>query len=241
MHNQTFQPMKKLQVIKILTLFLVYAAHAQVNLQSANIDAIMMNQGASKIFRNSKGQSADIQGTPYLQKMFGLAKVENVTQKYYMRYNVYEDEFEFITPKNDTLILDKIKDFSRITFTGTNKKYVLVDYTNRGGKYTKGYLIDLYTNGSYNLFLKENISFHSGKIAKTSLEKDMPARYSKSDNTYYFKNKDNGIIEFPETKKQLTKLFPDKKDAIESFIRENKIEFDVESDRIKIINFLTTL
>ena len=36
----------------------------------------------------------------------------------------------------------------------------------------------------------------------------------------------------------LLKLFPDKKEAIENFIKENKIDFDIEKDRIKIINFL---
>ena len=224
-----------------LILTLVSSTFAQVDLQFANIDAIMMKQGASKIFRNPKVQNADIQGTPYLQKSFGLAKVENVKQKYYMRYNVYQDEFEFITPKNDTLILDKIKDFSRITFEGLNKKYVLIDYTNSAGKYTNGYLIELYLKGSFILFMKENISFHSGRIAKTSLEKDMPARYSASDNTYYFKNNEKGIIEFPENKKQLFKLFPEKKQEIEVFLKESKVSFSEDSDKVKIIDFLSTL
>ncbi len=233
--------MKNLLMTTALILTLVSSTFAQVDLQFANIDAIMMKQGASKIFRNPKVQNADIQGTPYLQKSFGLAKVENVKQKYYMRYNVYQDEFEFITPKNDTLILDKIKDFSRITFEGLNKKYVLIDYTNSAGKYTNGYLIELYLKGSFILFMKENISFHSGRIAKTSLEKDMPARYSASDNTYYFKNNEKGIIEFPENKKQLFKLFPEKKQEIEVFLKESKVSFSEDSDKVKIIDFLSTL
>jgi hypothetical protein len=233
--------MKNSFILPIIVLLLAGSMHAQVDIQVGNIDAIMLNQGASKVFRNSKNQRKDIQGSPYMQKMFGLARVENVKQKYYMRYNVNADEFEFITPKNDTLILDKIKDFSKITFVGTNKKYELVNYINSSGKYTTGYLNELHNKGNYILYVKENISFYDGKIAKTSLEKDMPARYVKSDNTYFFLNKEKGIVEFPSSKKQLVKLFPEQKEAIESFLKTNKVGFDEDFDRIKIIDFLATL
>lgn len=233
--------MKKQLNITFLFLVLSFSTNAQVNLQLGNLDAIMLQQGAGKIFRNSKIKDSKIQGSPYLQKMFAAAKVENVTQKYFMRYNVFEDEFEFITPKNDTLILDKIKDFNKITFSGTNKKYVLVEYTNSGGKLTKGYLIELYLKGKSGLYEKENISFYPGKIAKTSLEKDMPARYAKADPRYYFNSSETNIIEFPENKKQLFKLFPEKKSVIEAFLKENKIDFDLETDKIRIIDFLATI
>ncbi len=233
--------MKTSTLYKFIVLLICSTLQAQVDIQNGNLDAIMLNQGASKVFRNAKNQGKQIQGSPYLQKMFGLAKVDNVAQKYYMRYNVNADEFEFITPKNDTLILDKITDFSKITFVGTGKKYELLDYTNDGGKYMKGYLIELHNKGNYTLYLKENISFYDGKIAKTSLEKDMPARFVKTDNTYYFKKSDKGIVEFPSSKKQLIKLFPEHKAVIESFLKENKVGFDEDYDRIKIIDFLSTL
>ncbi len=136
-----------------LILSVISATHAQVDLHFANLDAIMMKQGASKVFRNSKNNGTKIQGTPYLQQMFAIAKVENVNQKYYMRYNVFADEFEFITPKNDTLVLDKIKDFSNITFTGINKKYALVDYINIREKSVKGYLIESYSKVNCKLYM----------------------------------------------------------------------------------------
>jgi hypothetical protein len=233
--------MKKEIIAALLIFFLIFSTSAQVDLQFGNIDAIMMNQGASKVFRNSKNNQRKIEGTPYNQQMFAIAKVENVTQKYYMRYNVYDDEFEFITPKNDTLILDRINDFSNITFTGTNKKYVLLDYTNSLGKLVKGYLIDLYSKGNYTLYSKEKVTYYDGKIAKTSLEKEMPPRFVKSENEYYFKNKENIITEFPDSKKKLIKLFPDQKSNIETFIKDNKIDFDLDSDKKRIVDFLSSM
>lgn len=194
---------------------------------------------AGKIFRNPAATKNKIQGSPYVQKMFASANVENLNIKAYMRYNVLNDEFEFITPKNDTLILDKIEDFSSIYFSGLNKRYKLTQYTN-DKKLAYGYLIEVYKKGDFGLFRKENISFIEGKVAKTSLETSMPAKYTKSEDSYFLKNKET-ISEFPGNKKQLIKLFPEKKAAIESFFKDNKISFDEDSDRIKIIDFIATL
>lgn len=180
-------------------------------------------------------------GSPYNNKSFAPANVENVAQKAMMRYNVYRDELEFITAKNDTLILDKIDDFSNIVFSGTNKKYMLVNYTGSNGKSERGYLISIHGNGDFLLFKKENIRLYEGKVAKTSLERDMPAKYVKADDTYFLKMKDGAIVEFPESKKQLIKLFPDKKQSIEIFLKEKNISFNEAADRIKIIDFLAEM
>ena len=181
-----------------------------------------------------------IVGSPYTQKMFAQAKVGTVEQKNFMRYNVFNDEFEFISNQKDTLILDKIEDFGTIVFPETNKKFQLVTYTNSKNKLFYGYLQNLKENNGFAIFKKENIQYVDAKIAKTSMEVNMPAKYVKMDDTFYLKNKDKGTSEFPDNKKGLLKLFPDKKEAIETFLKENKIDFDSESDLMKIIDFIVT-
>ena len=105
----------------------------------------------------------------------------------------------------------------------------------------KGYLVELYSNGSFSLYKKEAITYYAGKKARTSQESDLPASYSKVSYSYFFKTKTGNIIPFPESKKQLIKLYPDNKEGIEAFLKENKIDFDADADRIKIIHFLSTL
>jgi hypothetical protein len=195
---------------------------------------------AGKIFRNpAKGKNRP-QGSPYMQQMFASANVESLSIKANMRYNAFNDEFEFVSQKGDTLVLDKIEDFNNIFFSGLNKRYKLAQYTDAKGKLFYGYLIDVYQKGNYGVLKKENISFVEEKVAKTTLEVNMPAKYVKSGDTFYLK-KDTVISEFPETKKQLVKLFPEKKEQLEAFVKENKISFSEDSDRIKIVNFLATL
>ncbi|NHM06777.1 hypothetical protein G4D82_06065 [Flavobacterium sp. CYK-4] len=230
--------MKKHITALIHILFFAMTSMAQINVNDTNLDAVILRQGAGKVFRNPKNSQEKILGSPYHQLMFAQAKVDNVAQKYFMRYNNYADEFEFITPKNDTLVLDKIDDFSNITILGTNKKYKLVTYSPNSEKPKKGYLIELYQKSSFGLYKREWTSYYAGKKAKTTLEKDMPPRYNKEKDYYYLKDGNGNISDFPESKKQLFKLFPDKKEAIETFVKDNKIDFDLEADRIKIINFL---
>lgn len=195
---------------------------------------------AGKIFHNGIKDTKNPQGSPYLNPNFSFVKVESVEEKSKMRYNVYKDEFEFITAKNDTLILDKLEDFKNLNFIATNTKYKLVNYLNLDDKFQFGYLIDVYQKNDFGLFKKENIGLTEEKIAKTSLEQNMPAKYYSSNDIYFLKTKDK-IFEFPSSRKKLVKVFPDKKDSIETFVKENKIDFDKDLDRIKIVDFLSTL
>ena len=224
--------MKKLLFITFLFLLttIAFSQSLQKEVQHPDI--------AGKLFRNPKNNAAKPQGMPYSQKMFGFANVEKLNINAYMRYNVVNDEFEFITKKNDTLILDKIEDFSTIKFPEMRLKYILTPYVNRG-KLVYGYLIDFYDKGDFGLYKKENISFVEEKPAKTSLEINMPAKYSKIGDSYFLKTKES-IIEFPSNKKGLFKLFPDKKQILEDFIKESKIDFDEVSSYIKIVDFLAT-
>jgi len=217
--------MKKLKYLLFFGIIFQISMYAQLPVKT------------SKYHSNLKTK---IVGTTYTQKMFAQAKVGTLEQKHFMRYNVFNDEFEFISTQKDTLILDKIEDFGTIFFAEINKKYQLVAYTNSKNKLFYGYLQNLKEVNGMVLFKKENIQFVEAKQAKTSMEVDMPAKYVKTNDTFYLKNKDKGIIEFPENKKGFLKLFPDKKEAIEAFLKESKIDFDTESDLIKIIDLIAT-
>lgn len=195
---------------------------------------------SGKIFHNSTPLKTKPEGSPYIVFQFYPAKVEHVEKPSKMRYNAFSDEFEFITEKRDTLILDKKTEFGNITFVSTNISYHLLNYTKSNKDYT-GYLILLTELKNLSLFKKENIGLTEEKIAKTTLETSMPPRYFKDENEYYLSLKNHSIIEFPNNKKHLIKQFPDKKEAIENYMKQNDFNFDKENDVIKICEFLDTL
>lgn len=193
---------------------------------------------ASRLFHNPSKSGAAPEGSPYIQTAFAKAKVVKAGVDAFMRYNAFSDEFEFINAKNDTLVLDKIDDFSDIDFAGLRKKYRLLAYTDSHNKLSYGYLILLSQKNDIALYKKESVNFTEAKVAKTTLERSMPARYTKGGDAYFIKVKDGTATEFPDGKKDLCKMFPDKKAAIESFIKENKIDLDSEADKMRIVDFL---
>ncbi len=196
---------------------------------------------AGKIFHNPTSETNRILGTPYTQTKFAYAEIENIPDKHFMRYNAYSDNFEFITFKNDTLEMEKMDNINNITFTKPYKKYSYLNYISNTKGRKKGYLVEMYTKGDFLLYKKEAVTFYAGKKAKNTLETDISANYSKVSYSYFFKTKTGNIIPFPENKKQLIKLYPDKKQEIETFIKENKVSFSEDYDRIKIIDFLSAL
>lgn len=176
-------------------------------------------------------------GSPYLNKLFAPAVVSGVSKNAMMRYDAFSDEFEFVNSSKDTLVFNKVEPYNTITFTITNTKYKLVDYDKKG-KTVTGYLIWLCEKNDFTLFKKQNVVYTDEKIATTSFDRNLPAKFDREKDSFYFKNKNQGIIEFPTSKKGLLKLFPDKKDALEAFIKENNIDFKNEADLIRVAGFL---
>ncbi|WP_309641766.1 hypothetical protein [Flavobacterium sp.] len=222
--------MRKIIFVSIIVFFIPLVSFSQMQNLNVNVEG--------KIFHNPKSETNRILGTPYTQSKFAYAEIENIDQKHFMRYNAYSDNFEFITFKNDTLEMIKTDNINNITFTNPHKKYSYVNYISSTKGRMKGFLVELYANGSFALYKKEAITYYAGKKARNSQESDLPARYSKVSYSYFLKTKAESIIPFPDSKKQLIKLYPDKKEAIEAFVKENKIDFDADEDRIKIIAFL---
>jgi len=176
-------------------------------------------------------------GTPYITKAFQPALVSGVSQNAMMRYDAYNDQFEFINSSRDTLVLNRLEQYNKVTFTISNTVYKLMDYTKKGEK-VNGYLISLFEKNGYGLFKKQNVRFTKEREANNSYDKSLPARYDKQNDTYFFKNGDKGISEMPDSKKGFFKLFPEKKAELESFFKQNDIDLDKEADMIKVLDLL---
>jgi len=231
--------MKKISIVCVV--FLSYfSVNAQFNGFNMKYE-VLDPSTAGKIFHNPLKETVHPQGDPYVNVHFQWAKIERVNQKALMRFNAYAEEFEFISPKGDTLVLDKLADFSPIEFTDTQSKYVLNTYTLHNGKNSTGYLKELFVEGQFTLYSKDNVTYYEGKEAKTTLETARPAKYAKAKESYFFKKEKVGVFEFPTHKKQLINLFPSQKEALEAYFKSESIDFDFPADRIKIIHFLNSL
>lgn len=225
--------MKKNGLAVIITLLSI-AAYSQLD----NAAYRMQNRLEDLASNKKEYYKFSVEGSPYWNKNFAPALVNDVAQIAMMRYEANADEFEYINTSRDTLVLNKEERFNTITFTLTNVKYKYVSYTNKKGEDVTGYLILLADRNNFMLYKKQVINFIKEKFATSSYDSDQPARFEPGKDIYYFKDKEKPILEFPSSKKSLLKLFPEKKTEIETFIKENKIDFDKETDLIKLANFL---
>ncbi|TBX70040.1 hypothetical protein EZL74_04650 [Flavobacterium silvisoli] len=226
--------MKKRLILAVISSVFIMNAYSQNNTTTRLIDDLETATFGAKSIRKS---SPETQGSPYLKMSFFPAKIEGISKVALMRYDVFNDEFEFINSKKDTLILNKVATFNPITFSDENVKYQLVNYTKKN-KPIFGYLINVYQKSNCILFKKQNIIFVEKKVNSVPFETIIPAKFVQTDDTYYFKNEDKDIIEFPKNRKGLVKMFPEKKSVLEDFIKQHNIDFEKESDLIKIIDFL---
>lgn len=228
--------MKK-QIIIVTGLLFSIFAQSQINQDNR----IFINSiGNSPLRRDVIKENEATLGSPYIYKVFLLAKVDKVEGNSLMRYDACHDQFEFVSTKMDTLILNKDKAFSKITFLNNNITYVLTDYTNKSDKPVTGYLVLMHENNKYALLKKQTVILEKARPAQTSYDHDTPAKFKPDNDVFYLKNGDLGTVVFPTSKKGMLKLFPDKKDALEAFIKQNNIDFAVEADLKKIVDFLAT-
>ena len=108
--------MEILRLIKLVLFFVSFVSFSQNQGVGFRFEVLDPNH-AGKIFKNSQLEIEKPAGSPYLQSKFTMVKVESVKETTLIRYDVYKDDFKFITAKKEILILDKIDDFSNIKFT----------------------------------------------------------------------------------------------------------------------------
>lgn len=181
-----------------------------------------------------KPSSNDIEGTPYLYDTFQKAKVQGFSQTYEMRYNAANDEVEF-THSGKTYTLFKQKPYEAINFIDTNDLLKLVDYKYKDISKT-GYLYEVLNTSAIILYRKINIYYNKAIHATTSFDREIPANYSRSADTYFVQKKEGEIVELPLNKKKLIEMFPEKKNLIEEKFKSKNIDLSSPRDFQNFIN-----
>ena len=166
-----------------------------------------------------------------------------------LNYNHLVDEIQFIDPKGDTLAL------------ANEKTIKLISITNDTFYYGPGYVRLLAANsivklagkkiwavgdtrkiGAYNTansssFITTYSSYtEHGKSFDLTIMEDMDLRKVEH---YFFGDKYNAFV--LATKKNLLTLFPKQQRQIQTYLKENKIDFNRKEDLEKVVQFLAQL
>lgn len=213
-----------------ISLFFLTVIYGQVFTGSLPTDMNIYNKVNSKS-SNRELNYDEIQGTPYPNKQFILAKFKDNFETAPARYNSFKDYIEY-QKNNEIYILPDTEDFSRITFIGTKESLVNL----KTGDELSGYFYEL-VNGKNSLYKKIKTKFTDAVPAKNTYDSDKPAIFKTFQPFFYIKT-DKDFIKKPKNQKEILEQFPDKKEELTVFFKENKIKFDKEEDLKKLVNFL---
>jgi hypothetical protein len=153
-----------------------------------------------------------------------------------IRYNTYKEEMEFML-ENKLYYLDKNEN-CELTINNVTYKY----FKNFDSKDNDGYFVVLTKSkdSKYILYKKEKVKFVPAYTPGSSYGEEKPAKYVVDKSKYFIKMQDS-LTAFPEKKSELIKLFPNNKEAIELYLKENKVKFNEEPSLLLLMNFLNTL
>ena len=182
----------------------------------------------------------DVEGSKYIQDDFNMATISIYSgYKFNVKYNAYDDEMEVQGKDNKSFALNKNEKSAEVTFVNNNITYGLFDYANSDGQKVPGYFQKLSVGETVALLKKEKIMFIEEKVSKTGYDTYRPPKFKRLNDQFFIKLKESPVaIEFPKNKKNIASLFPNKKDKILKFIKENKIKTNKEEDLIKLTNYI---
>lgn len=186
---------------------------------------------------------ASYTGTPYNNPSFLLGNVyENkklLARNVALRYNAVADEIEvkesLETPMSKAKPLPKSPDiFVKIV----NDIFVFVAYL--GGIENGGYFQVLHEGDKIDVFKKLNKKFYPAKPAKTSITRDILARFEDNP-VYYLVSKNGKFYELPPSRSKKLKVFGKNQEVIKRFISKNKLNLNYEEDLIETIVYFNSL
>jgi len=170
-----------------------------------------------------------VKGTPYIHDDFQPASIAGFKGNYLVRYNAHEEQMEV---KVGSSI--KIVPVSNVESVNIASK--LQTFIPLGDNYKNAFARVVWKDDNNVLLAREIIGFQEEQKAKSSYDRDKPAKYLGSETRYYLKAKGQLAQELPEKKKKFLAVFADKKDDIAQLIKKKKFKLDKENDLKQIVS-----
>ena len=158
----------------------------------------------------------DFTGSPYLSDLFIPAKISNSSTTFLLRYNIYNDEIILKEDEDKYYRIPKDNNFKFISFENREKVVLLND--------TYYILLDG-EPGKSSLVKKMSVKYYPPKRSENGYDPDKKANFSKQKDQYFYSN-ENTLIPLDKRLEDYLKLFPEKKEPVKSFLKQNSLRED---------------
>lgn len=182
--------------------------------------------------------SAEIQGSPYLNKEYQVGTVQTDGDIIYsdipLRYNCFEDVLEFTKNKVSYDLIPKTI-VKRAEFGG--QVFSCKDYESKGG--TEKSYFEILVEGKASLLVHYSIKFFEKEPLKGYAE-PKPARFDDFEKNYYISINNSPAKKISNNKKWI-EILADKQKDVDSYISKQKLSVKKAEDMKKIIGYYNSL
>ena len=207
--------MKRILFLSAFVSTLVYCQQGNANVNNSPVTRETL------IARAGYVNPLETKGSPYLYAEYKKARIANNQKLVDMRYNAYKDEVDIINNgKNMTIY--KNPEYSPIHIIDSDEILHLLEYSYNGKKVI-GYLFEVKKLETATLLMRISKTYDKGKYAQDSFDREKENTYYGLPDIFYFQKNDGQILQLPKTKDELIKMFPEKKDKIETEVKDKKL------------------
>lgn len=228
---------KKVLIQVILSVSFILAAGStfgqMVMMEHRSYDDFLTNQEKS-LLQRSILKVSDIQGSPYLDKEFVKGSVITRDSIQYqnvpLRYNIYNDEFEFKVNEAKYLAISDPASILQISIE--DAVFIYLKKNNKYGYY------QLLNDDKIKLLLRYNVKFRQANVSN-GISQARPPKFNRGSDTYYIQIGYNEPQKI-NNKKDINLIFGTENSAIKDLIKKEKIDIRKEGDLLKFVNLLNT-
>lgn len=182
----------------------------------------------------------EVIGTPYLNEDFVSARVNEIPITHFIRFNVFDNSIEY--KGQDDLIYAMSKSYEYVIelLNGSNKVYETHFYMDDKKGINNTFFEKIHDDENFGLYLKETIEYTPVKMAKTSFERNRPAKFTKFKGSYYFQNlntESKELLKLSKREKLFLKQFDTHANALKKFIKKEGLNISEENHLIRILEF----
>lgn len=168
----------------------------------------------------------------YLTPSFQNAQIDKNKKKYQLRYNIYQDEMEFI--RDGKTYYTYKEENQIINFIDLKKVFKILKYKENLNYY------QIKIEGKYSLYTKLNVQFNQGRPPKNNFEINIPASYVKKEDKIFVSFNNNELIKLPKKKKGFYKIFGSESNQVKKFMKSNKLDRKKTEDLVILFKHLNS-
>jgi hypothetical protein len=172
-----------------------------------------------------------IQHKKYVTQDYKPAYVDDFKQKAFLRYNIFDDEMEFM--KGDNTYYLKKEVGRKVTFDN-NTSYEVFELNGDLNFFL------VHQKGKNSLLAKQIVKFYEGREASSGYDKAKPADFKRKSDVLYILINGNNLVQVPSKKKDFYTVFGSNATAIKNYMKENKLSFKKTEDLKKVVGYLNS-